>query len=331
MVITKTPMRMSFFGGGTDIEDYFRENEGAVLSTTFDKYCYVTARYLPGFFEYTTEISYSRIERVADIDNIQHPAIRNAMKMLDMKQIRLSYEADLPARSGLGTSSTFAVGMLNAFHVLKGETYPDKKKLADEAIFLERRMCGESGGWQDQIADAYGGFNRIDFHGDGYKVTPIILPTERKKKLNENLLMFFTGFSRFSSDIHKINNVVDKKNSDLLKNMYKLVSRAEKILTDESRDLDEFGYLLDMTWKMKRQTGKMISTEDIDCLYQRGMDAGAYGGKLLGAGSGGFLIFYVPLEYQQNVKNALKDLMYIPFKFENSGSRVIFDSSKVID
>ena len=174
MIITKTPFRMSFFGGGTDMESFFKENGGAVLSTTFDKYCYVNVRHLPRFFDYSTELSYSKTERVTNIDDIQHPAIRNAMKMLDMHEIRLTYEADLPARSGLGTSSSFAVGMLNAFYALKGK-YADKKKLADEAIYLERNLCQEAGGWQDQIAASFGGFNRINFNADGYEVLPVII------------------------------------------------------------------------------------------------------------------------------------------------------------
>ncbi len=196
MVITKTPFRMSFFGGGTDIESYFRENGGSVLSATFDKYCYVNVRHLPRFFEYSTELSYSRIERVTSTLDIEHPAIRNAMEMLDMHEIRLTYEADLPARSGLGTSSSFAVGMLNAFYALKGR-YADKKRLADEAIYLERVLCKEKGGWQDQIAASYGGFNRIEFGPDGYDIFPIIISPERKKQLEQNLMMFFTGFSRY--------------------------------------------------------------------------------------------------------------------------------------
>ena len=187
---------MSFFGGGTDMENYFKENGGAVLSTTFDKYCYVNVRHLPRFFEYSTEISYAITERVTSVDDIKHPAVRNAMKMLDMHEIRLSYEADLPARSGLGTSSSFAVGMLNAFYALKGK-YADKKKLADEAIYLERVLCGEAGGWQDQIAASFGGFNRINFGKDGYEVLPVIISPERKRTLNDNLLMFFTGFIQY--------------------------------------------------------------------------------------------------------------------------------------
>lgn len=322
MIITKTPFRMSFFGGGTDMENYFRENGGAVLSTTFDKYCYVNVRHLPRFFDYSTELTYSKMERVTDVEDIQHPAIRNAMKMLDMHEIRLTYEADLPARSGLGTSSSFAVGMLNAFYALKGK-HADKKKLADEAIYLERVLCNEAGGWQDQIAASFGGFNRINFNTDGYEVLPVIISPERKKQLNENLLIFFTGFTRFSSDVQKTNNVTVADKRVQLKEMHALVDEAEKVLTDKSRCLDEFGYLLDYTWKLKRQTGSSISTNSIDALYQKGMEAGALGGKLLGAGGGGFLVFYVRPEKQEAVRATMKDLMYIPFEFENGGTRVI--------
>lgn len=323
MIITKTPFRMSFFGGGTDMENYFKENRGAVISTTFDKYCYVNVRHLPRFFNYSTELSYSKTERVTSIDEIQHPAIREAMKMLNMHEIRLTYEADLPARSGLGTSSSFAVGMLNAFYALKGK-YADKKKLADEAIYLERVLCNEAGGWQDQIAASYGGFNRINFGPDGYEVLPVIISPERKRRLNNNLMMFFTGFTRFSSDIQKVNNLnesEDKKTK--LKKMYELVDIAEDILTNKSKDLDDFGRLLDITWRLKRKTGEAISTNSIDELYEKGISAGALGGKLLGAGGGGFLIFYVQNEKKEAVKSAMKDLMYIPFRFENGGTRVI--------
>ena len=206
MIITQTPFRMSFFGGGTDMESFFTKHGGAVLSTTFDKYCYVNVRHLPRFFDYSTELSYSRTERVTNIQDIEHPAIRNAMQMLNMQEIRLTYEADLPARSGLGTSSSFAVGMLSAFYALKGK-YASKKQLADEAIYLERVLCDEAGGWQDQIAASYGGFNRINFNTDGtYDVLPVIISPERKKKLNDNLMMFFTGFTRFSSDVQKANS-----------------------------------------------------------------------------------------------------------------------------
>lgn len=322
MIITKTPFRMSFFGGGTDMENFFRENGGAVLSTTFDKYCYVNVRHLPRFFDYSTELTYSKSERVSNVDDIEHPAIRNAMKMLDMHEIRLTYEADLPARSGLGTSSSFAVGMLNAFYALKGK-YADKRKLADEAIYLERVLCNEAGGWQDQIAASYGGFNRINFGPDGYEVLPVIISPERKKRLNQNLLMFFTGFTRFSSDVQKANNVSAAEKKAQLKEMLGLVDDAEKVLTDKDSDLDDFGRLLDHTWKLKKQTGAKISTNSIDEYYDRGIKAGALGGKLLGAGGGGFLVFYVQPEKQDFVRWAMRDLMYIPFEFENGGTRVI--------
>lgn len=313
------------------MEDYFRENGGAVLSTTFDKYCYVNVRHLPRFFDYSTELSYSKTERVTDVEDIQHPAIRNAMKMLDMYEIRLTYEADLPARSGLGTSSSFAVGMLNAFYALKGK-YASKKKLADEAIYLERVLCNEAGGWQDQIAASYGGFNRINFGPNGYEVLPVIISPERKKQLNDNLMMFFTGFTRFSSEVQKANNVSGTEDKRVkLKKMYELVDEAEAVLTDKGRDLDDFGRLLDTTWKLKKGTGSSISTNSIDGLYERGIAAGALGGKLLGAGGGGFLVFYVQPEKQEMVREAMKNLMYIPFMFEDSGTRVIHYSPEMFE
>lgn len=322
MIITKTPFRMSFFGGGTDMESFFKENGGAVLSTTFDKYCYVNVRHLPRFFDYSTELSYSKTERVTNIDDIQHPAIRNAMKMLDMHEIRLTYEADLPARSGLGTSSSFAVGMLNAFYALKGK-YADKKRLADEAIYLERNLCQEVGGWQDQIAASFGGFNRINFNADGYEVLPVIISPERKNQLNQNLMMFFTGFTRFSSDVQKVNAAGKQDKTAQLKEMLALVDDAERVLTDKNADLDDFGRMLDHTWKLKRQTGSAVSTNSIDELYAKGVAAGALGGKLLGAGGGGFLVFYVQPERQDAVRWAMRDLMHIPFAFEDGGTRVI--------
>lgn len=323
MIITKTPFRMSFFGGGTDMESYFREYGGAVLSTTFDKYCYVTVRHLPRFFDYSTELAYSKMERVKDIKEIKHPAVRNAMKMLDMHEIRLTYEADLPARSGLGTSSSFAVGMLNAFYALKGK-YAHKKRLADEAIYLERVLCEEAGGWQDQIAASFGGMNRIEFNKDGtYEVKPIIIHPERKEQLNDNLLMFFTGFTRFSSDMQKANAVGYAEKIKQLQEMYSLVGEAEMVLEDKHSDLDDFGRLLDKTWRLKRQTSGAITTNSIDTLYEKGISAGALGGKLLGAGGGGFLVFYVQSEKKEMVLDAMKELLYVPLRFEDGGTQVI--------
>ncbi len=322
MIITKTPFRMSFFGGGTDTERYFKEYGGAVLSSTFDKYCYVTVRHLPRFFDFKTHLTYSKMEYVNTYDEICHPLIRNAMKMLDMHELRLTYDSDLPAKSGLGTSSSFAVGMLNSFYALKGK-YADKKKLADEAIYLERVLCREAGGWQDQIAASFGGFNKINFYADGYEVLPLIISPERKEQLNRNLLMFFTGFVRFSSEIQKTNSSSYADKIVMLRKMHGLVEEAEKILIDKNMDLDEFGRLLDCTWKLKRQTGRAVSTKAIDILYEKGIKAGALGGKLLGAGGGGFLIFYVQPEKRESVMKAMKELLYIPFKFETSGTTVI--------
>ena len=327
MIITQTPFRMSFFGGGTDFSGFYNEHGGAVLSTTFDKYAYVTVRHLPPFFDYRTHLTYSKEEKVNSIEEIKHPAIRNAMQWLDMHKIRMTYEADLPARSGLGTSSSFAVGMLEAFYALKGK-YADKRKLADDAIYLERTLCAEAGGIQDQIAASFGGFNRIDFSRDGYTVRPVIMNRERKEELNSQLMLFFTGFSRFSSDIQKGTEKSMKDKTSQLIEMYHLVDEAEKILTDKNISLNEFGKLLDYTWKLKREISDGISTDSIDEQYAKAMNAGALGGKLLGAGGGGFLLFYVPLEKQADVKNALKDQMYVPFKFENDGTKVIYYSAE---
>ncbi len=330
MIITKTPFRMSFFGGGTDIPEFFRENGGAVLSTTFDKYCYVTVRHLPPFFDYTTELVYSKIERVDDLAKLEHPLVRSAMRFADMHELRINYESDLPARSGLGTSSSFAVGMLNAFYALKGK-YASKKKLADDAIHLERDICAEHGGWQDQIAASFGGFNRINFYDDKYEVQKVIISPERKKTLNDNLLLFFTGFKRFSSDIQSSTMTTMKEKTAQLKRMLSLVDTAQDVLTDKTKDLDDFGRLLDETWRLKRSTGTKISNGSIDELYMRAIKAGALGGKLLGAGGGGFLLFYVQPEYRQAVLNEMSTLLHVPFEFENGGTRVIYYTPEFYD
>lgn len=324
MIISKTPFRMSFFGGGTDYPEFFRENGGSVLSTTFDKYCYVNVRHLPSFFEYETELTYSKIERVKNVDSIEHPAIREAMKFLDIREIHLQYEADLPAKSGLGTSSSFAVGMLNVFYALKGK-YADKRKLAEDAIYLERTLCAETGGIQDQIAAAYGGLNRIDFRGESFEVHPIIMKEERKTELNHRLMLFFTGFSRFSSEIAIEQKRSIKEKEDNLKEMVRLVDEAQNILCS-NENLNEFGRLLDYAWKLKRGLTSIISNDTLDDIYKKAITAGAYGGKLLGAGGGGFFLFYVPEEYQESVRRALADMLYIPFEFESVGTQIIYYS-----
>lgn len=309
---------------------YFSEYGGAVLSTTFDKYCYVNVRHLPRFFNYTTEVCYSRIEQVRDVDNIEHPAVRNAMRMLDMHELRITYEADLPARTGLGTSSSFAVGLLNAFYCLKGK-YVDKRKLADDAIYLERTLCAEAGGWQDQIAASFGGLNKIVFADGGYDVYPVIVSPERKQRLNDSLLLYFTGFTRFSADVQKDVQSSGRDNRARLSRMRELVDESEHILIDKTADLDDFGRLLGEEWKLKRGTSEKVSTSDLDIIYEKAIKAGALGGKLLGAGGGGFMLFYVPEEAKTGVMRALEGLMHVPFGFENGGTRVVYYSPETYD
>lgn len=323
MIITKTPFRMSFFGGGTDMQAFFNEHGGAVISTTFDKFCYVNVRHMPPFHPYISELVHNRFERVNNLEDIEHPLIRECMRLHDIHEIRLTYEGDLPARTGLGTSSTFAVGMLNAFCALKGKMM-SHRALAEEAIHVERDILQEHGGWQDQIAAAYGGLNRIDFHNNDFSVHPIIIHPERKRELDENLLLFYTGIQRFSSEIQAdtFARPVDKVKR--LLDMLALVDEAEKILTDKNVSLNEFGKLLDITWKLKRGTGSKVSNGSIDELYDIAIKAGALGGKLLGAGGGGFLLFYCEKEKQPTLIKALDRLMIVPFNFENDGAQVLY-------
>lgn len=323
MVIVRTPFRMSFVGGGTDFAEFFQEYGGAVLSTTIDRYCYVTVRHLPGFFQYRSEVCYSEIERVCSADEIHHPLIRAAMKLMDMEEIRLTYEADLPARSGLGTSSAFAVGILNAFHYCRGE-YVNKRQLADEAIRLEREICNEAGGLQDQIAVAFGGMNKILFSGNDYTVCPVKISLARKVLLEKRLMLFFTGFSRLSFKIQEKTRNRLSSRIEILLEMKRLVDEAERILIDEKTSLDDFGRLLDYGWRLKREINQEISTDEVDILYERAKKAGALGGKLLGAGGGGFLLLYVTPERREEVRQALAGLLHVPFQFENSGTETIY-------
>lgn len=325
MIITKTPFRMSFFGGGTDIPDFFNEYGGSVISTTFDKYCYVNVRHMPPFHPYISELVHNKFERVNDIEEIVHPLIRECMRLHDIHEIRLTYEGDLPARTGLGTSSSFAVGMLNAFRALKGKMV-SKKELAQEAIRVERDILKEHGGWQDQVAAAYGGLNRIDFVAGDFIVHPIVIDIERCRRLDENLMLFYTGIQRFSSEIQADTFANATDTTVLLKEMLFLVDEAEKVLRNKNIPLCEFGKLLDETWKLKRGTGRKISNGSIDEIYNAAIKAGALGGKLLGAGGGGFLLFYCDKEKQSGLKEALKKLMVVPFCFENDGSHVMYYS-----
>lgn len=321
MIITQVPFRMSFFGGGTDFPQFYKEHGGKVISTSIDKYCYVSVRHLPPFFEYANNITYSTRECTKTVEEIKHPAIREAMKFLDMHDLSLTYDADLPARSGLGSSSSFAVALLLGFYALKGK-YVDKQRLAREAIHLERVLCGESGGEQDQIAAAYGGFNKIEFHSGGFEVTPIVISSEKKQQLNDRLMMFFTGFSRFSFSIQTEHEKAIQTKQQQLMELLSLTDQAEAILT--GGDLDDFGRLLDHTWRLKRGLNASVSTSEIDRFYDLAMGAGALGGKLLGAGGGGFLLLYVQPEKQEAVRKALAQLKEIPFKFETGGARILY-------
>lgn len=323
MIIAQAPFRMSFFGGGTDFQPFFQEHGGAVLSTSFDKYSYVTVRHLPKFFEHSTQLTYSKVEKVNTIDEIEHPLVREAMRFFDMYNLHISYDGDLPARSGLGSSSAFANALLLAFHGLKGQ-YVSKEQLAEESIYVERVLCKEAGGWQDQVATAIGGFNRINFSDNSFKVNPIVISSSRKKNLNENLLLFFTGFTRFSSEIsQEQQRTVKDKTEDLLQ-LLEYVEEAEKTLVNQKRDLNDFGKLLHETWLVKKSLTTKISSTHLDDIYEKALQHGALGGKLLGAGGGGYFLFYVPKEKHTQVKKALSDLIYVPFSFENEGAKILY-------
>ncbi len=302
---------------------FFNEHGGAVISTTFDKYCYVNVRHMPPFHPYISELVHNRFERVNNIEEIEHPLIRECMRLHDIHEIRLTYEGDLPARSGLGTSSTFAVGMLNAFCALKGKMM-SPRQLAQEAIHVERYILKEHGGWQDQVAAAYGGLNRINFKDGDFDVHPIIIHPDRKKELDDNLMLFYTGIQRFSSDIQADTFARPVDKTKLLLDMFALVDEAEKVLCDKNCSLNEFGKLLDLTWKLKRGTGLKVSNGSIDELYAQAIKAGALGGKLLGAGGGGFLLFYCEKEKQPSLIKAMEKLMIVPFNFENGGAQVLY-------
>ncbi|MBQ8029436.1 MAG: kinase [Clostridia bacterium] len=326
MLITRTPFRMSFFGGGTDYEEYFSKFGGCVLSTTIDKYCYLSMRNMPAFFEYKNQFTYSKIERFNSPDEVIHPLVRNALKFIPSDRIQIAYDADLPACSGLGSSSAFAVGLLQGLHAMKNE-HPDKMNLAKEAIHLERVLCNEAGGVQDQLAAAFGGLNKIEFNQNGYLVTPLKLSEERKKLFQNNLLLLFTGFTHLSFEIAQ-----DQKNNlpatlPQLHEMKAMVSHAEKILLEGN--LDDFGSLLHHTWQLKRTLSKKITNSEIDRIYEKAIKNGALGGKLLGAGGGGFMLLYAPEENHEKLKKAFDDFKFVPFSFEDSGTKIIYENQKI--
>lgn len=314
---------MSFFGGGTDDPAYFNENEyGCVISTTFDKYCYVTIRKLPPFFEYKNELVYSQIERTKKVEDFKHPMVRETLLYFKQKGLRITYDADLPARSGLGTSSSFAVGLINALTRLQ-ENISSKEDSAKKAIYIERVLCKEAGGWQDQVAASYGGFNKIVFSNNEFKCERLAISNERKNVLNNNLFLVFTGFTRYSSDVQKSCNV--KGRNKILNDLKTFVSEAEKILCDNSIFIDEFGLLLHESWLLKKNLSKNISNNNIDDIYNYGIMSGAIGGKLLGAGAGGFILFYVPENNHQRFIEQMSNHIIVPFRFEEKGSEVLYE------
>lgn len=325
MVISRTPLRISFFGGGTDYPVWYKKNKGAVISTSINKYIYVTCRYLPRFFDYNYRIRYTEQEHVKHVSQIKHPSVRECLKYLKFTDgIEMQHNADIPAMSGMGSSSSFTVGLLNTLYGLRGKMV-DKRRLALEAIHVEQNMIRENVGAQDQTAAAYGGLNKIDFGGkEIINVTPINITKEKVSRLESNLMMFFTGITRNASSVAKIQiKATGKKTVDLNK-MLDLVDEAYKVLTKDKSNLDDFGSLLDQSWKIKRTLTDKISNDKIDEFYEKAIKAGALGGKLLGAGSGGCMLFYVRKNKQENVKKSLRNLLYIPIKFENFGSQIIY-------
>jgi D-glycero-alpha-D-manno-heptose-7-phosphate kinase len=324
MIISRTPFRISFFGGGTDYPEWFSEHGGAVLSTTIDKYCYLSVRELPPFFAHKFRVVYSIVENVQDVSEIQHPAVRGTLRWLNItKGLEIHHDGDLPARSGLGSSSAFTVGLINAVHALEGR-YVSKEALASEAIHVEQRLLHERVGLQDQVSTAFGGFNCITVTQDGaYTVSPMVLPRQRLDALQDHLMLVFTGISRNAPDIAEtvVGNLKHKAAD--MHALRQMVDQAIAILTSPSTDLVEFGKLLKEAWTLKRSLSNLVSNSTVDDLMQTAISAGAIGGKLLGAGGGGFALLFVRPEDRARVQDSVRKLITVPFKFEMAGSRIV--------
>lgn len=323
MVITKTPFRISFFGGGTDYPGWYRNFGGTVLATTIDKYCYITCRNLPPFFEHKHRIVYSRIENVTRIDEIEHPAVRGVLGWMNVVQgLEIHHDGDLPARSGLGSSSAFTVGLINALKAMRGELVT-KHQLASDAIFVEQNLLKENVGSQDQISAAFGGLNKITFNrDDSFEVAPITVSANRREELRSHLLLCFTGFSRIADVIakSKIDNLASREAE--LTCIGQMVDEAIKILLNHNLPIEEFGKLLDLSWKYKRSLSDQVSTPEIDEIYEAAKQVGAVGGKILGAGGGGFMLLFAKPEKHAVIRERLKKLVHVEFDFDRAGSRI---------
>lgn len=326
MIISRTPYRMSFFGGGTDYHTWYREHGGAVLSTTINHYCYLTCRYLPPFFPEKSRIVWSQIEKVNEHAEIAHPAVRSVLEYLNVDNgMEIHHSGDLPARSGLGSSSAFTVGLLNAMYALQGRM-SNKRELACEAVYVEREILRENVGVQDQIAAAYGGFNRIEIMPNGdFSVHPMILPQGRLEEFQSHFLLFFTGVSRTASNIAKEQMQAQARgdNKAELQAIRGMVDLASDILTSGG-DISAFGELMHEGWQIKRSLSSAIAPDFVDEIYARARANGAIGGKLLGAGGGGFMLFFAKPENHLKLMQALEDLLWVPFEFETAGSNIIF-------
>ena len=333
MIITSTPLRISFFGGGTDYPVWYRQHGGAVLATTINKSCFITCRWLPPFFEYHSRISYSKVENVSKNHAIEHPSVRGCLQYLGIDEgVEIHHIADLPARTGLGTSSAFTVGLLLGLNALRDQMR-DKHALATEAIHVEQELLQEAVGSQDQVSAAYGGFNRIDFHTDAtIEVKRILTVQNRLAELEKHLALYFTGFARTASEVAREQLRMTPHRKNELDMMYQLVDEAEAILTSPSRPIEEFGRLLHESWKIKKTLTQKITNACIDEIYEAGLRSGALGGKLLGAGGGGFMLFFVPPERREALRIELKKLLCVPFAFSNRGSHVaVYEREEVYD
>lgn len=324
MIISRTPFRISFFGGGTDYPAWYRRHGGAVLAATIDKYCYLTCRYLPPFFEHRIRLVYREIETCQTISQIRHPAVREGLKYLGINRgIELHHDGDLPARSGMGSSSAFTVGLLHALHALNGRM-PSKKQLAAESIYLEQEVLGETVGSQDQVMAAYGGLRHVRFESNGEIIaSPIVLTSDRLAEFQSHLMLFYTGIARTAAEVAKtyVEGIDSRRRQ--LRLLQKLVEESIDILTS-GKDIRGLGELLHEAWETKRSLSDKVSTSTVDALYEKARAAGAIGGKLTGAGGGGFLLLFVPPERQSETAEALRQLIHVPFSFESGGSQVIF-------